>query len=117
MKVTEEFKNTVRLYLLEKIAEGSQEGLSRYAADTFQISPNTVHTYINELLNEGILQREKRGRYSLVMKETVFSLKRSEGDLDNDTDALETCLEPKIGMLPGNVKSIWRYAFSPVPSI
>lgn len=111
MKVTEEFKNTVRLYLLDKILE-KQESLSKYAAATFQISPNTVHTYINELLEEGIIQREKRGQYSLVSKETIFSLKRSEGGLKNDTDALENCLEPMIRGLSGTVKSIWRYAFS-----
>lgn len=111
MKVTEEFRNTVRLYLLVKIGE-KHESLSGYAAETFHISPNTVHTYINELLDEGIIQREKRGRYSLVSEETVFHLKRSAGDLKEDTKVLEIYLTPKIGKLSGTVKSIWNYAFS-----
>lgn len=111
MKVTEEQKRTVVLYLLEKIRE-NRDGLSQHTAEVFHISPNTVHTYLNELLGKGIILREKRGKYSLAETEITVCLQRSLGELKNDTDALNKHLEPVIRDLAPSVRSIWQYAFS-----
>lgn len=111
MRVTEEQKKTVILYLLEKIRENREE-LSRHTAEVFHISQNTVHTYLNELLEKGIILREKRGKYSLAETEITVCLQRGLGELKNDTDALNKYLEPVIRDLSPSVRSIWRYAFS-----
>ena len=58
MKYTTEKKKAIVLYILDKIASGTK-GLSNVVADAFGISTNTVHTYINELLDEGIITQEE----------------------------------------------------------
>ena len=54
MKYTTEKKQTIVLYILEKIVAETQS-LSKVVAETFNISTNTVHTYLNELLESGII--------------------------------------------------------------
>ena len=46
MKHTAEKKQTIILYILEKITAKTQS-LSKVVAETFNISTNTVHTYLN----------------------------------------------------------------------
>ena len=111
MKFHSEKKQSIVLYILEKIAAGA-DGISRCVADTFGISTNTVHSYLNELLENRIIQKVKRGRYELVTEKFTYSLRRSEGHLDSDTYALKHCLAPHISALAPNIQEIWEYAFS-----
>ena len=111
MKFRSEKKQLIVQYILEKIAE-QKEGLSRHVADTFSISTNTVHSYLKELLNDGVIEKSKRDQYHLTTQKYTYFLRRSEGHLDTDTYALDTCLMPHIGELPENIKKIWEYAFS-----
>ncbi len=111
MRFSQEKKNSILIYTLEKISEGT-ERLSDYVANTFGISQNTAHSYINELVAKGIIRRVKRGSYELVTDVYNYRLNRSSGDLDNDTDSFHSCLEPHIEDLPENVRQIWNYAFS-----
>jgi Mn-dependent DtxR family transcriptional regulator len=111
VKFSEEKKKTIVMYLLEKI-EAKTEGLSRYASEALGISPNTVHTYLQELLQAGIIEREKRDVYRLVAKEDRYTFLRSRGDLDSDTFAYDVCLRDKLADMGENVKHIWSYAFS-----
>lgn len=111
MKISADKKQTVILYLLEKIAQGSKS-VSRDVAETFGISPNTVHTYLNELQKNNIITKRKRGEYALVATTEFYSFSRSRGELSSDTVPYERCLSKKIGHLPENVKHIWAYAVS-----
>ena len=111
MKFDQEKKRAIRIYILEKISQGREE-LSKTVAEAFSINQNTVHTYINELVEEGIIQRVKRGKYELVSTEEVVLLQRSKGDLDSDTYAFYKFFEPYIKELAFNVREIWAYAFS-----
>lgn len=81
-------------------------------AEAFNISTNTVHQYLNELLDEQIITKAKRGQYELVTKCSTFDFSRSNGELDNDTVAYEVCLSRQIEDLPENIKHIWAYALS-----
>ena len=111
MKFSAEKKQSIVLYLLEKITDDSKS-LSKVVSETFGISQNTVHTYLKELLEDNIIKKGKRGKYELVTKQYHYAFKRSEGDLDTDIHAYDVCLERHINMLPENVQHIWSYAFS-----
>ncbi len=111
MKFSQERKNTIKMYLLEKIAAGD-EGVSKVVSDTFGISRNTVNSYINELIEQGVIEKKQRDVYILVKKEYRYELKRSAGQLDSDTYAYINCLEPHINDLADNILSIWDYSLS-----
>lgn len=111
MRFNSERKKSIIIYLLEKI-EQKDEGISKSVAQAFSVNQNTVHTYINELVDEKIIKRIKRGQYELVKEEYEYDLKRENGDLDTDTYAYDYCLQEHICDLATNVQAIWSYAFS-----
>lgn len=111
MKFNEEKRKSIIIYLLEKI-EQKDSGISKAVSDAFSVNQNTVHTYINELVDEGVIKRIKRGQYELVKTEYEYDLKRSKGDLDTDTYAYDACLYSHIKQFAANVEAIWSYAFS-----
>lgn len=111
MSFTKDKKRIIIEYILEKVSENVPD-ISKRVAQNFDINQNTVHRYINELLNDGILIREKKGVYTLAKHEYTYYLHRSDGDLDSDTYAFEVCLQEHIKSMPDNVKAIWGYSFS-----
>ena len=111
MKYAAERKQTIILYILKKIKEKAKN-LSKTVSETFDISPNTVHTYLNELIENNIIIKEKRGEYSLISTTEKYTFKRSEGQLTNDTLPYDICLEGKIKHLSENVQRIWLYGLS-----
>lgn len=111
MKFNIEKKQAILKYILEKIDQ-EDKSISKHVSETFGVTQNTVHSYINELVKDGIIQRIQRGKYELVSKEYTYFLKRSEGHLDSDTYAYTICLKDHIQDLPQNIKDIWAYAFS-----
>ena len=48
MKFSDEKKNSIKMYILEKI-EQKTESLSKYVSNELGISQNTVHSYLSEL--------------------------------------------------------------------
>ena len=111
MKFSPEKKNSIKMYILEKIAHGT-ESLSKYVADELGISTNTVHTYISELIEEKIIEKSKRGMYELVTSSQEHILKRDRGELEHDTYPFDAFLEPMISDLSSNAQHIWNYALS-----
>ena len=111
MRFNEEKKKSIIIYLLEKIDQ-RDEGISKAVSDAFSVNQNTVHTYINELVEAGIIKRVKRGQYQLIKNIYEYDLKRSQGHLDTDTFAYDHCLFEHIKHLTPNVESIWSYSFS-----
>ena len=111
MRFTEERKARIVFYLLEKIKQ-NRKNITLSVSEEFGVNQGTVHGYINELLREGVIRREKRGEYALVVREHAYTLYRSRGDLDADTYAYDKCLKEHIAALPENVRGIWAYAFS-----
>lgn len=111
MKFNDDKKQSIILYLLEKINR-EDDGISKSVSEAFDVNQNTVHTYINELVDDGIITRVKRGKYELNKKAYEFKLKRSKGELDNDTYAYEHCLYEYIKQFDKNIDSIWGYSFS-----
>ena len=111
MKYTAEKKQSIRLYILDKISSGTTN-LSRTIAEALNISTNTVHSYLNELLADGIIEKKSRGIYALVKTVSVYSFQRSLGELESDTLAYDVCLRDKLRDLPENVQHIWSSALS-----
>ena len=111
MKFDEDKKKSIIIYLLEKI-EQKDEGISKAVAEAFSVNQNTVHTYINELVDDGVIRRVKRGQYELTKTVYEYHLHRSKGDLDTDTFAYDQCLYEHIKHLDSNVEAIWSYTFS-----
>ncbi|MBR2431809.1 MAG: winged helix-turn-helix transcriptional regulator, partial [Clostridia bacterium] len=111
MKFSSEKKSSIRMYILEKIEQGT-EGLSRYVAESLGISTNTVHSYLGELQEEGIIRKSRRGCYELTENRYEYLLKRSRGELEHDTYAYEEYLYPLISHLPENIEHIWSYGIS-----
>ena len=111
MRVSNEKKQAVKHDILEKIMQGDPE-LTRTVAETFAINRATVYTYLNELQEQGIVRKVKRGNYELVPQTWQYVLERKKGDLDADMYAYHQCLEEHIRDLENNVIGIWSYVFS-----
>ncbi|SKA63308.1 protein of unknown function [Eubacterium uniforme] len=110
MRFTETKKNAIKNYLLEKI-EQKEEGITKKVADNFNINQNTVHTYINELINEGIIKREKRDVYSLTGERKKYILSRKAGEIEEELYTFDKYVKPVVGEFSDNTYKIWEYAF------
>ncbi len=111
MKLSDEKKKSIMLYLLEKI-EQKVENPSRIVAETFDINRDTVYTYINRLVDENAIKRAKRGIYELVDTAFEYCFFREENEIENETQIYNVSLKKHINDLPPNVQEIWEYAFS-----
>lgn len=111
MKFKEERKQSIKRYILEKISQ-EDPSISKTVAATFSVNPSTIHTYMNELIEDHVIRKIKRGQYELVRREYNYTLSRENGDLDNDTYAFDVCLNEHIHSFGDNVQDIWSFTFS-----
>lgn len=111
MRFDSKKKKSIIIYLLEKI-EQKDKGITKSVAQAFSVNQNTVHAYINELVDKNIIRRIKRGEYELVKNVFEYNLTRENGDLNTDTYAYDHCLQAHICDFDHNVQAIWNYAFS-----
>ncbi len=111
MKFDAEKKNAIIQYILEKISKKS-DSIVPSVQKAFGINESTVHSYIKKLLQQGTIEKLKRGEYALINQKTTFVLYRNAGDLDDDSYAYSKYLKDIISDLDENVKGIWEYTFS-----
>lgn len=111
MKFSKDKKEIIISCLLEKIAEGRDDA-PKLVSKEFEINLNTVHTYLNELIDQGRIIREKRGVYKLNENRVSFTFTRSGGDLEDDGYIFEYIVEPQIAGLSDTIQQIWYYAVS-----
>lgn len=111
MKFTADKKQAIILYILEKIERGDKR-ISASVIDNFKINEATFYKYINELLEEKIIEKTARGQYQLSAKKYIYHLKRDNGDLNRDTIAYDKCLYKHVKGYGSNVEQIWAYTFS-----
>lgn len=64
MRFTEGHKSEIQLYILEKI-DRHESGILQSVVETYGISKNTVVSYINEMVNAGIIERVGKGKYEI----------------------------------------------------
>ena len=111
MRFDQSKKQAIRLYILEKM-DRRDPTLSKTVCETFGINQTTVHAYIKGLMDDGIIQRVRRGEYELATQVYNYHLIRSQGHLDNDTYAYDAYFKQHIAAFAPNVRDIWAYAFS-----
>lgn len=111
MKYNEDKKREIKVYILEKISQ-KESSISKSVAEAFDINASTVHVYLNELVQEQVIRKIKRGEYELIANEYEYELSRENGDLDSDTYAYDVCMSEHIKEFGRNVKDIWSYVFS-----
>ena len=111
MRFSEDKKQTIKRYILEKISQKAVS-ISKTVAETFDVNASTVHAYMKELMEEQVIKKVKRGQYELIRHEFEYNLCRRNGDLDTDTYAFDACLYEHISGFEKNVQDIWSYAFS-----
>lgn len=111
MKIANERKQSILIYILQKIDQG-EEGLQESVSTAYGIDRATVYKYLKELLERGTVEKKRRGKYELKTYTYSFHLKRSEGDFENDTYAYNRCLKDYIKDLDSNVIGIWNYVIS-----
>ncbi|MBQ9199739.1 MAG: DUF4325 domain-containing protein [Lachnospiraceae bacterium] len=110
MKVTDK-KRDIILYILNKI-EQNDKSISKSVSENFSINQNTVHTYINELVNENIIRRIKRGTYELVTTKNEYSFNIKEENIKSDVYIYSHYIEGFIKETGENIKKIWIYVLS-----
>lgn len=111
MRFSEEKKQAVIRNILEKITQNDPR-VTKTVSEAMGINQNTVHSYITELIETGVIRRQKRGQYELVQQIYEYRLQRSKGELDSDMYAYKLCLAELLQNDPQNVREIWKYAFS-----
>ena len=113
MRFSEAKKNAIVKYLLEKIGDG-EECISKKVADNFEINQNTVHSYINELIDRGVIKRKSRDSYELIMSNKRYILYRNKGEIKDEYQAYKKYLFDDISQHSKNVLEIWEYAFEEI---
>lgn len=111
MRFDKDKKRRIILYLLEKISQRT-ENPSQIVAETFEINRNTVHTYINELVDQNVIKRSKRGMYELIENTFHYTFTKEKNEIKNETLIYNRTLKKHIEDLPSNVQEIWEYSFS-----
>lgn len=111
MKFTEEQRKSINQYILLKIDEKC-DGLSKYVSDAFKISTSTVHNYLKKLIEDGIIVKDGKDKYSLKTERSFFSVSNSAAKKPTEESVFRNTLVPKIADLPSNVKAIWEYSFT-----
>lgn len=111
MKFTAEKKQSIMMYLLEKIDQDETD-VSRTVSEKCGISRNTVNEYIKELIDDGIIEKLQRNKYKLIYEVKNFIFERSKNELESDTYAYDNYFKPQIEKCTDEAKKIWEYSFS-----
>ncbi|MBE5847956.1 MAG: DUF4325 domain-containing protein [Lachnospiraceae bacterium] len=111
MRFDDAKKQAIIIYLLEKV-EQNAPGISKAVSETFSVNQNTIHTYINELVDANVIRRVKRGQYELITRHCEYTLSREKGELDSDLYAYDHCMAPYLKEFAVNIRDIWSYTFS-----
>ena len=112
MKFTKEIINTIKEFIIEKISE-HPNNIASAVIKHFGITKPTVSKYINELIEEGILERTGKGRYPKYQLKTVtVEIKKLISNSLEEDVIWRDEVSSRIENLPKNIKSICQYGFT-----
>ena len=111
MKFPAERKKMIMEYILTKISESSN-GLSGSVSQAFGIGTSTVHLYLKELIDKGVICKSGRDKYSLIGETNTYLFTRSKGEIISEDEIYKKCLYPVIKNFSENVRQIWEYSFT-----
>lgn len=110
MSFTEEKREKIKRYILEKI-NTNQKDLAQRTAQTFKISLNTVYRYLKELEKNEIIVK-KGNKYEFIENTHVFMLRRSKKDLVEEDEIYVKYISNFVKDFPENIERIWQYSFT-----
>lgn len=111
MKFTKEVVKAVKKFILINIDKNSNR-ITQITVDHFQISKPTVLKYINELIDDGLIEKKGSNRYPkyrLYTEETKFNYQNM--DLQEDTIWAKD-ISKKLVDINQNVRNICQYGFT-----
>lgn len=108
MAFTEEKRNAIKMYILEKIDIHSENIVEKTASE-FGVSKNTVYRYMRELNQENKIKKEN-GKYVLVSDVYMFEYYPQKEHLEEDIIYYRD-IEPYISKYEDNIRRIWEYSF------
>ncbi len=109
MSFTEEKRETIKQYILEKIHENSPN-IAKRTSESFHISLNTVYRYLKEMETRQVIKYENE-KYSLVQTLDCYELVRSKNELIYEDIIYNKYISNYMNTLPRNVQMIWEYSF------
>lgn len=113
MKFTKEVVEMIKTFIINHVSD-TPNSLTQTTCDHFQITKPTVYKYINELIEEKILEKLGSNRspnYKLV--KTVYNWKYENNNLEEDI-LWSKDMAPLLKDLKGNVKEICQYGFTEI---
>ena len=108
MSFNVEKRNSIRLYILEKIGLGETD-IAGKVAENFSVSLNTVYRYLRELKDAGQIVKCANGKYRLFTRSVTCEISRE--DFIDELDIYREKIYPFTEKLPRNVEKIWAYVF------
>lgn len=109
MSFSEQKRERIKTYLLEKIDNGDQNFISK-VADAFQISMTSVKRYLNALIEADIVHTDPLSPtgYSLTIRQSEYKMESSPDQTTEDLIYYEK-LFPLLQALPEHVQKLWNY--------
>lgn len=113
MSFTEEKREIIRKYMLEKIRCDDSE-YAQKTMENFRISITTVKRYLKECLAQQIIVEDMRrvSGYRLVVVEERWDVE-NDGGLEEDSFYFEK-IAPYLSNVSKNAQNIWYYAFTEI---
>jgi len=114
MKYTKEIVDTIKTFIIKKVAEHPDDIIFT-TMKHFEISKPTASKFLNELIESGIIKKEKNGRYPHYQLVTTAyeSSYAITADLEEDTIWRKDFL-PHLGGVAQNVKDACQYGFTEI---
>lgn len=112
MSYTKERKERIINYILEKI-NNDEEKLSSKVSNTFDTSDTTIRRYIDELITNNIIVKNKKKKCGYELKVIKFGKMYKNENLEEDY-IYRNDFFPYLIDLPENVQHIWAYAFTEI---
>lgn len=109
MSFTEDKRERIKWYILEKIA-GNQKDLAKKTAETFNVSLNTVYRYLRSLEEAHIIKKYGR-KYEFIETQSYVMLQDIGSKLWEEDIIYNEHIKRYTEILADNVRQIWQYSF------
>jgi len=111
MSMTNEKRNSIKRYIMEKIFSGSKEYV-REASEAFGVSKQTIYSYLKSMEQQGIITKKENRGYALVsFQDDFFHYDLSDKAIYEDA-VYDEVFKKYTGRMNNNAIKIWQYAFT-----
>ena len=110
MSFSREKRETIKIYILEKI-DSDTKNIAKRTTETFGITENTYYRYLRQLVDDNIIYKDQK-KYRLVDKFYSFDYSINPNNPVQDDYFYKRDIFPLLLNLPQNVKDMWDYCFT-----